>query len=581
MLRTTHHTQYTYNAATEQLKYTDEDSLNTANLIEIYTGWSVPKTHFGLDPTNWNREHTWSKSHGNFGDFPPAGTDLHHLRPCDATVNSAKGNRDFDNGGLPYTDGSPYPGYSGVTGCYSTANTWEPRTEDKGDVARMIFYMAVRYEGTDTDFDLELLDSVPTTGPFYGKLSTLMLWHQQDPPDARERRRNERIYERQGNRNPFIDLPQFAHSVWGQQVGNTRVQFYPVEYTAWENQGSVNLRLILDNPGSTSVNGQIALLSGDAAYLNNYTTQNFSFPAGSISPLNVTVYITDNSIRDINRSFTFQIINLSGGNDAETGTNATCSLTVLNDDYPETTLDLFISEYVEGSSNNKYLEIFNGTGTDINLSDYRLRTYYNGNTSPLNDVLLSGILPSGQCKVYKNSAATLSLPPGVTTEDNTAVNYNGNDAIALYRISRNLNVDIFGIIGNDPGTSWIVNGITTVDKTLRRKTFVSSGVITYPGDITTLGSQWEMFPIDTAIGLGTHTYVSDLVLSAPQNLSIIPELNQVKLTWNPVLHALRYRIYRSTIPNPADWGTPYNFSYEPLFYDNPAGSRLFYRVTAE
>ncbi|MDZ4182263.1 MAG: endonuclease [Candidatus Cloacimonadaceae bacterium] len=214
LLRTTHTTRYSYDALWTQLPYTDEDPNNSNNIIEIYTGWSVPKTHSGGGTTQWNREHTWSQSHGDLGDSPPGGTDLHHMRPCDSTVNSAKGNKDFDNGGTPYIDSSPYPGYSGDTGCFTSTYSWEPRNEDKGDVARMIMYMAVRYEGTDTSYNLEIVDHTNSSGPNYGKLSTLLSWHVQDPPDARELQRNERIFERQGNRNPFIDNPIYAQYVW-------------------------------------------------------------------------------------------------------------------------------------------------------------------------------------------------------------------------------------------------------------------------------------------------------------------------------------------------------------------------------
>ncbi|MDP2172896.1 MAG: endonuclease, partial [Candidatus Cloacimonadaceae bacterium] len=214
LLRTTHTTRYSYDALWTQLPYTDEDPNNTDNIIEIYTGWSVPKTFYGGGTTQWNREHTWSQSHGDLGEVPPGGTDLHHLRPCDSTVNSAKGNKDFDNGGTLYTDGSPYPGYPGDTECYTSTYTWEPRTQDKGDVARMIMYMAVRYEATDTSYNLEILDQTNTSGPNYGKLSTLLNWHIQDPPDPREMQRNNRIFERQGNRNPFIDEPLYAHYLW-------------------------------------------------------------------------------------------------------------------------------------------------------------------------------------------------------------------------------------------------------------------------------------------------------------------------------------------------------------------------------
>ncbi|MGC9362649.1 MAG: endonuclease I family protein, partial [Candidatus Syntrophosphaera sp.] len=218
LLRTTHTTQYSYSALLTQLPYTDEDPANIYNIIEIYTGWSVDKDDFGGDTTDWNREHTWSKSHGDFGDTAPAGTDLHHLRPCDSTVNSAKSNKDFDLGGSAYEDSSPPPGYTGYTGCFTTADTWEPRDADKGDTARMIMYMAVRYEGTDTSYDLEIVDHVYTDAgqslPYYGKLATLLNWHVQDPPDASEAQRNERIHERQGNRNPFIDIPVYAQYIW-------------------------------------------------------------------------------------------------------------------------------------------------------------------------------------------------------------------------------------------------------------------------------------------------------------------------------------------------------------------------------
>lgn len=217
LLRTTHSTEYSYDALWTQLRYTDEDPDNSNNIIQIYTGWSIPKSSNGGGITQWNREHTWSKSHGDFGESRPAGTDLHHMRPCDATVNSAKGNKDFDEGGNLYVDASPYPGYSGNTGNYSSTYSWEPRDEEKGDVARMIMYMAVRYEGTDTSYDLEVVDYVnssPSGQPYYGKLSTLLAWHEADPPDAWEARRNERIWERQGNRNPFIDHPEFAYMLW-------------------------------------------------------------------------------------------------------------------------------------------------------------------------------------------------------------------------------------------------------------------------------------------------------------------------------------------------------------------------------
>jgi hypothetical protein len=170
---------------------------------------------------------------------------------------------------------------------------------------------------------------------------------------------------------------------------------------------------------------------------------------------------------------------------------------------------LFFSEYVEGSSNNKYIEIYNGTGASVNLSDYRLRWYANGASTATNDVLLSGTLANGSTIVYKNSSAIIYT--GATTT-NASVTFNGNDAVALFRVSTNSFVDIFGRIGNDPGTSWTgAGGYTTLDKTLRRKSSVTGGITvnpsgTGPTAFTTLTSEWDQFLIDDVSGLGSHTF---------------------------------------------------------------------------
>jgi len=190
------HTEYSYNDLRDFiLMETDEDPNNPNNIILLYTGRSQNKNTFGGGANEWNREHVWAKSHGDFGNSPPCGTDAHHIRPTDASVNSSRGNKDFDNGGTQHQE---------ATGCYYTEFTWEPRDEVKGDVARMIFYMEVRYEGGSVELDLEVVDWVNTSpDPEHGKFSTLYEWHQQDPPDAFEINRNNVIYSYQNNRNPF------------------------------------------------------------------------------------------------------------------------------------------------------------------------------------------------------------------------------------------------------------------------------------------------------------------------------------------------------------------------------------------
>ncbi len=170
--------------------------------------------------------------------------------------------------------------------------------------------------------------------------------------------------------------------------------------------------------------------------------------------------------------------------------------------------DLFISEYLEGSSSNKYIEIFNGTGASVDLSNYKLQLFSNGATTATgaNEVTLSGTLANGATVVYKNTSAALTLPNGVSATTNTAVNYNGDDAIALYKISSASYVDIFGKIGEDPGASWGTTPFITVDKTLVRKSTITGGVTTNPASgVPTLATEWDSYNVDVATYLGSHT----------------------------------------------------------------------------
>jgi len=199
-------TVLSYDEVWDGVKDVDEDMQDTGSVRLLYSGETSPKDNNGGGADNWNREHVWAKSHGDFGTSQGPGTDLHHLRPTDVSVNSTRGNLDFDNGGSE-VEGAP--------GNYVDEDSWEPRDEVKGDVARMIFYMAVRYESGDM-VDLEVNDEVDNgSAPFHGKVSVLKQWHEEDPPDEFEQRRNERIQANwQDNRNPFVDHPEWVESIF-------------------------------------------------------------------------------------------------------------------------------------------------------------------------------------------------------------------------------------------------------------------------------------------------------------------------------------------------------------------------------
>ena len=201
-------TTLTYDQVWTALKDTDQDPANSNNVIEVYSGRSIAKSDNGGGVDQWNREHVWAKSHGDFGTVNGPGTDVHHLRPEDVTVNSTRGNLDFDNGGSAVAQ---------CTGCLSDGDSFEPRDAVKGDVARMIFYMAVRWDGGDGFADLEPDNQVGNgTAPAIGKMSVLKQWNLQDPPDAFEKRRNQVIFDSwQHNRNPFIDHPEWVTAIYG------------------------------------------------------------------------------------------------------------------------------------------------------------------------------------------------------------------------------------------------------------------------------------------------------------------------------------------------------------------------------
>ena len=179
-------------------------------------------------------------------------------------------------------------------------------------------------------------------------------------------------------------------------------------------------------------------------------------------------------------------------------------------------LELFFSEYIEGSSNNKAIEIFNGTGVPVDLSDYRVELYSNGATTASNTLSLSGSLAHGDVYVIANSSANPSIL-ALADITSTVTYFSGDDALALKKISTGSFVDIFGVIGDRPASpgAWTADGgYSTIDKTLVRKPDVVQGVSVNPSGhspnsnegFATLASEWIVYPIDTISHLGSHVF---------------------------------------------------------------------------
>ena len=244
------HTAYPYSGGTTNtwsiLEIADEDPNNAGRILDAYRNRSYLKgseragTGSGI---TYNREHTWPNSLG-FGSatgdkglpYAPY-TDTHMLYLTDATWNADRGNKPYADctlaGGCGERITEANAGFGGGSGVYPGNSNWVKGPDGnggsfqawghrKGDMARAVMYMAIRYEGgrdaatTQSEPDLELTDDrskivITSTSPAYmGLLSTLLAWHQADPPDAAERERNEVIFSFQGNRNPFIDHPEWA-----------------------------------------------------------------------------------------------------------------------------------------------------------------------------------------------------------------------------------------------------------------------------------------------------------------------------------------------------------------------------------
>lgn len=210
------HQEYPYSSGGTDtwdiLKETDEDSSNKANIIMIYAATSVNAAQEYDGGNGWNREHVWPQSLGGFNTSTGPGTDVHNLKPSSISLNSSRGNKEYDNGGSSV---------NGAPDTYSDNDSWEPREAVKGDAARIIFYMAARYNGdVSGEPDLSLYNGTNGNTSKFGNLDTLLKWHKNDPVDSFEQSRNNVIYGYQNNRNPFVDSPQFAQCIWSSNCPN-------------------------------------------------------------------------------------------------------------------------------------------------------------------------------------------------------------------------------------------------------------------------------------------------------------------------------------------------------------------------
>lgn len=199
------HTVQSYKKVHNWVDVLDEDPAVVGRVLLIYSDAVAEKASW----PDYNREHLWPQSMG--AKRRPAKSDMHHIFAADQNVNSSRGNKYFDDCVEDCRSHAEAPD------AHYDSSSWESPDGVKGDVARALFYMDVRYSGDGNEPDLVLRDEAPMSGcDCMGSLSALLEWHQRDPVDDRERTRNDLIFaDIQGNRNPFVDHPEWVATIWG------------------------------------------------------------------------------------------------------------------------------------------------------------------------------------------------------------------------------------------------------------------------------------------------------------------------------------------------------------------------------
>jgi endonuclease I len=457
------------------------------------TGATQRCGNYSAEGDCYNREHIIPQS--VFNEQSPMVADAHFITPTDGKVNGMRSN--YPHGTVnsaTYTsqNGSKL-GSSSVSGYSGTV--FEPINAFKGDIARMYFYFATRYENTVAGYSYAMFNGSSNQVFTTAFLNMLLAWHAQDPVSAREITRNNAIYARQNNRNPFIDHPEYVNQIWG-GTSSTDTQA-PTAPTSLASTSKTAVSISLSWNASTD---NVAVTGYDV-YANSAYKTTVSGTTATITGLTAsTAYSIYVKAKDAagNASASSNTISVTT-NSSETGTAT----------------DLLFSEYIEGSGNNKALEIANNTGSSVSLSAYTIKKQTNGAGSWSTGLALTGTLTTGSKFVVVNSSMSSSCFPissaNISTTG-TELTFNGNDAVGLFK--NGVLIDIIGTFNG--GTANFA-----ADVTLRRKSTVTS-----PSTTFNLSAQWDSFSQDTCNNLGSK-------MARPIEEEVVETSNEIVIFPNP------------------------------------------------
>ena len=238
---TSGHQTKSYDALDDEYPNSDKDSYyeKDGTVLDIYSEnptetdpyvyqFGVKKCgNYKIEGDCYNKEHIFPQ--GYFNKASPMVSDIHHIVPTDGKVNGMRSNFPFGNVGSSVSYTSKNGSKLGTSNSVNySGKVFEPINEFKGDVARMIFYFATRYEAKLKDFDAnDILTNTSFPGIQSWELEVLKQWHTNDPVSQREIDRNNAAYTYQGNRNPFIDQPEYVALIWGTTTPDTEAPSTP------------------------------------------------------------------------------------------------------------------------------------------------------------------------------------------------------------------------------------------------------------------------------------------------------------------------------------------------------------------
>lgn len=287
---------------------------------------------------------------------------------------------------------------------------------------------------------------------------------------------------------------------------NPVVSFSIASQTVNENGISVDvdLQIIDENASPTSVDVVLNVGSSTATNGSDFTYTSpttVTFPANSNATQTITISITDDAILEADEDIVIELSNPT--NSASLGLSSH-TITILDNELePDfgSCSNLFFSEYIEGSSNNKVLEIYNPTCDTVDLANYQVQRFTNGSTSASGTYTFptGTLLASQEVYVIANASSDPAIL-SVADTTNAATFFNGDDAVTLMDLSTGDTLDIIGVVGVDPGTGWTVGSGATNNHTLVRKPNIHDGTT----DWSVSSTQWEVLTIDTFDSLGMH-----------------------------------------------------------------------------